>query len=159
MEDDDEGAGGAGGAGNRGNRSSRGKISVYEAEARAAEEEEMRRAVKEVERLRLEMQRASERLEVKGETVVGRKKKRRVRRVGGEGGRDEVGAVGEEGEKDADAQKAPAKKKKKKKAKDADVLAKGPDTEANDAEAKGEGVEEGGVKKKKKKRRVVTMEE
>lgn len=117
-----------------------GRPSRYDVEAREREEEEMRRAVKEVERLRLEMQRASERLEVRGETVVRKKKKGRRVDVEEEGEKKEGGEEGEE--------KAVKKKKKKK--------VKG---EEGKVEAEGEEKVEGVVKKKKKRRRVVSIEE
>lgn len=112
-------------------------------ERKEAEEAEMRRALAEVERLRLEMQRASERLVAKGETVV-KKKKKKVRRPTMEGleSTDGSGLVGGEGEA------APVKKKKKK------VQVEGEET----ALAGGD-TAEGTVKKKKKKRRVVDMGE
>ncbi|PVH95030.1 Adaptor protein complex AP-3 delta subunit [Periconia macrospinosa] len=114
---------------------------------REAEEAEMRRALAEVERKRLEMQRASERIEpTVAETVVSRKvrkKKKKVEEGGGE-------AEGGEGE-------GVVKKKKKKKKEKVEGEGEG------DVEKKNEGgaAEEdaGVVKKKKKKRRVVSMDE
>jgi len=133
--DDDE-------AGN-GNR----KMTKLDIERREQEEAEMKKALKEVERLRLEMQRASERLEARGETVV-KKKKKKVRRATMEG----VEVEGEmiSGNGDGDVEVAPIKKKKKKK-----VRTEGVD--AGDGDGAGEA--EGGVKKKKKKRRVVDLGE
>ena len=133
--DDDE-------AGN-GNR----KMTKLDIERREQEEAEMKKALKEVERLRLEMQRASERLEARGETVV-KKKKKKVRRATMEG----VEVEGEmiSGNGDGDVEVAPIKKKKKKKVR----------TEGVDAgDGNGAGEAEGGVKKKKKKRRVVDLGE
>jgi AP-3 complex subunit delta-1 len=123
------------------------KMTKLDIERREQEEAEMKKALAEVERLRLEMQRASERLEARGETVV-RKKKKKVRRATMEG--PEVEDV-EDGKVDGDEEVAPVKKKKKKK------KAK--------AEGEGGGAAEGGaepdgaVKKKKKKRRVVDLGE
>jgi AP-3 complex subunit delta-1 len=126
--------------GSSGNR----KMTKLDIERREQEEAEMKKALAEVERLRMEMQRASERLEAKGETVV-RKKKKKVRRATMEGpaeveGADEAG--------DASVEVAQVKKKKKKK-----VKAEGADGVAGDvAEAA-----DAGIKKKKKKRRVVEL--
>jgi AP-3 complex subunit delta-1 len=127
------------------------KLTRFEMERQEQEEAEMKRALAEVERLRLEMQRASERLEVKGETVV-KKKKKKVRKAEVEGALpqestgDAEGAEGANG--DGDGGVAPVKKKKKKKTK----------TQGGDAAEEGREAE-GVVKKKKKKRRVVSMDE
>lgn len=124
------------------------KLSRYEVERREQEEAEMKRALAEVERLRLEMQRASERLEVKGETVV-KKKKKKVRKAEVEGAvvvEDPPG--GEQGVQD-EGEAAPVRRKKKKKVKGED----------EERQGEGEGEGEGVAKKKKKKRRVVSMEE
>lgn len=99
--------------------------------------EEEERALREVERLRLEMQRASERIIAREESVVKRRKKKVKPAVGTEGVVKEEPA-GEEGEA------APVKKKKKKK----------PVTIAGAEEAEGA---EPAVKPKKKKRRAVDM--
>jgi len=124
------------------------KLTRFEIERKEQEEAEMKRALAEVERLRLEMQRASERLEAKGETVV-RKKKKKVRKAEVEGEAPAIEVVGvDEGEQDAGP--APMKKKKKKKVK---VDNEG----AVEGDAAGEG--DATAKKKKKKRRVVTMDE
>ncbi|KAJ4301293.1 AP-3 complex subunit delta [Kalmusia sp. IMI 367209] len=123
------------------------KLTASEIERKEAEEAEMKRALAEVERLRLEMQRASERLEAKGETVV-RKKKKKVRRAeveGAPGPEVDDGDV-DAGETQGGGEVAPVKKKKKKK-----VKPEGGEAEGADAE--------GVVKKKKKERRVVAMDE
>jgi AP-3 complex subunit delta-1 len=118
------------------------KLSKLDVERKEAEEAEMARALQAIERSRLEMQRASERVEYNEASVV-KKKKKKVRKVAVEG--DEAAAVEGEGE----AQ--PVKKKKKKKVKSEGGEAQ----EAHDAE----GTAEGEVKKKKKKKRVVVMDE
>lgn len=104
----------------------------YAHEAQQKEDEEMKKAMKEVERLRLEMQRANERVEIpKGMdaegTVVRRKKKKKA------------AATGEEGEA--------VKSKKKKKGKPAE----GAEEEAN-PEGEGDVVK---PKKKKTKQKLV----
>lgn len=125
------------------------KLTKLDIERREQEEAEMKKALAEVERLRLEMQRASERLEAKGEAVV-KKKKKKVRKAEMEG---EL-----EGNADAntapaivEGEAAPAKKKKKKKAK--------PEGAGAEEGEKADGEPEGAVKKKKKKRRTVVMDE
>jgi AP-3 complex subunit delta-1 len=125
------------------------KLTQLEIERKAQEDAEMKKALQEVERLRLEMQRASERLHVKEEVAV-KKKKRKVRKVAVEGDEpaDTLPAGTEAGN---DEQMAPMKKKKKKK-----VKAEGGDDKAIEEPAEGE---EGTVKKKKKKRRTVVMDE
>lgn len=118
-----------------------------EIERREAEEEEMAKAMKEVERLRLEMQRAQERIQPRGApdegTVVKRKKKKKakVEMLGDEASN---AANGEEG--------AVVKKKKKKKRREEGE-------EVN--QAMDERPVEGAVttKVKKKKKRVVTFDE
>jgi AP-3 complex subunit delta-1 len=134
-----------GGSGNR-------RLTALEIERREQEEAEMARALQAVERSRLEMQRASERVEYKEEGVV-KKKKKKVRKAvlegddsvqpGDDGAQPNVeGQAGEEGA-------APVKKKKKKKVKPEGESAEGAHAE----------VPEGEVKKKKKKKRVVVMDE
>lgn len=130
------------------------KHSQLEIERKAQEDAEMKKALQEVERLRLEMQRASERLHVKEEVTV-KKKKKKVRKVAVEGdepaektstgGDGEVQAQGEDGT-------TPIKKKKKKK-----VKPEGEDERSAAGAAEGE--EEGRIKKKKKKRRTVMLDE
>ncbi|KAF2832253.1 Adaptor protein complex AP-3 delta subunit [Ophiobolus disseminans] len=123
--------------------SSNRKLTQLDMERKQQEEADMNKALQEVERLRLEMQRASERLHVKEEVAV-KKKKRKVRKVDVEG--DEpastppVEAVGEE----ADA--APVKKKKKKKVKPEGDIEAGEEAD-------------GTVKKKKKKKRTVILDD
>jgi AP-3 complex subunit delta-1 len=120
------------------------KLTQFEIERKEQEEAEMKKALQEVERLRLEMQRASERLHVKEEVAI-KKKKKKVRKVDVEGdGPAATPPVAPEGE---DASAAPAKKKKKKVK---------PEGEANMGEA---AVEDGQVKKKKKKRRNVVLDD
>jgi AP-3 complex subunit delta-1 len=123
------------------------KLTQFEIERREQEEAEMKKALQEVERLRLEMQRASERLHVKEEVAI-KKKKKKVRKVDVEG--DDPAAtppVVPEGE---DVSAAPVKKKKKKK-----VKAEGDAEEG----AGGDEVADDKVKKKKKKRRTVVLDE
>jgi AP-3 complex subunit delta-1 len=121
------------------------RLTKLDIERKEQEEAEMKKALQEVERLRLEMQRASERLEARGEQTVVRKKKKKVRKVEVEG--DEV--VGSEG--GGDGEVAAVKKKKKKKVK----------TEGLDAgsERKEDGGGDTVAKKKKKKKRVVALDE
>ncbi|KAJ4411216.1 AP-3 complex subunit delta [Didymella pomorum] len=121
------------------------KMSKLDIERKEAEEAEMARALAAIERSRLEMQRASERVEYNEEGVV-KKKKKKVRKVAVEG--DEAPAVaGGEGEGEAQ----PLKKKKKKKVK--------PEGGEGLEQQEAEGTAEGEVKKKKKKKRVVVMDE
>jgi AP-3 complex subunit delta-1 len=123
------------------------RLTQQEVERKAQEDAEMKKALQEVERLRLEMQRASERLHVKEEVAV-KKKKRKVRKVEVEG--DKPTEVPEKAEVggDGDGEAAPIKKKKKKKIKP-----------EGDAEKAADGAAEGEVKKKTKKRRTVVMDE
>jgi AP-3 complex subunit delta-1 len=130
-------------------------------ERRVQEEEDLARAMREVEKKRLEMQRAAERVEEPAEleagTVVRRKSKKKARSVVAAAGEGEVeggsGKGGEEGFK---------KKKKKKKVKDP------VDADAGGDVGKTAGGEDGGqeesataapVKPKKKKKRQVTFDE
>jgi AP-3 complex subunit delta-1 len=125
------------------------KLTQFEIERREHEEAEMKKALQEVERLRLEMQRASERLHVKEEVAV-KKKKKKVRKVDVEG--DDPAATPHAIADGEDASAAPIKKKKKKKVKtegDADEGAAGEEVGADD----------GKVKKKKKKKRTVVLDE
>lgn len=129
------------------------RLTALEVERKALEEAEMARALQAVERSRLEMQRAQERVEYREPEGVVKKKKKKVRKVavggedGGEAGTMEGGGGEGEGEK--------VKKKKKKKVR--------PEGDAEAAEGIAEKVEggegEGEVKKKKKKKRVVVMDE
>ena len=128
--------------------SGRRKMTKLDIERREQEEAEMKKALMEVERLRLEMQRASERLEARGEVTV-KKKKKKVRRADISG--EEAVPHADEGEAAENA--APIKKKKKKKVKPAEEGAEGA---VGEGELEGE---EGVVKKKKKKRRQVVMDE
>jgi AP-3 complex subunit delta-1 len=124
------------------------RMTKLDIERKEAEEAEMKKALMEVERLRLEMQRASERIEAREATTV-KKKKKKVRKADISG--EEVEPQADEAE--VDGGKAPVKKKKKKKPKIED----GNDGAGED-EAKADGGE-GVVKKKKKKRRTVVMDE
>ena len=119
--------------------SSNRRLTALEIERREQEEAEMARALQAVERSRLEMQRANERVNVREEVAV-KKKKKKVRKVAVEGD-DVIESLPVEVEGDA-AQV----KKKKKKAK-------------LESEVEGEKREEVQVKKKKKKKRVVVMDE
>ncbi|KAF2185128.1 Adaptor protein complex AP-3 delta subunit [Zopfia rhizophila CBS 207.26] len=110
-------------------------------ERREQEEAEMKKALQEVERLRLEMQRANERLEAR-EAVTVKKKKKKVRKAEIQGE-----PIGEAAENDK-GEGAVVKKKKKKKAKEGEWGERG-----------AEDVNEGVVKKKNKKRRQVVMDE
>jgi AP-3 complex subunit delta-1 len=120
------------------------KLTQLEIERREQEEAEMKKALQEVERLRLEMQRASERLHVKEEVAV-KKKKKKVRKVDVEG--DDPAAIPPVVPEGEEADVAPVKKKKKKKVK--------PEGDVEQAE----GGEDAAVKKKKKKRRTVVLDE
>jgi AP-3 complex subunit delta-1 len=124
------------------------KLTQFEIERKAQEDAEMKKALQEVERLRLEMQRASERLHVKEEVAV-KKKKKKVRKVDVEGDDPAAPPLAQpEGE---DPSATPVKKKKKKKAK--------PEGDAEKAETGEEPAEEGTVKKKKKKKRTVVLDD
>ncbi|KAK0262207.1 AP-3 complex subunit delta [Friedmanniomyces endolithicus] len=125
--------------------------SHLDVERRRAEEEEMTRAIKEVERLRLEMQRAQERIQPMGVpeegTVVRRKKKKVKKGEGLEGDVDE----GEGGEV--------AKRRKKKKRREGEV---GETQQTDEVVVGGEGGEAdtpANTKRKKKKRQVTFEEE
>jgi len=121
-----------------------------EIERRQVEEEEMQKAMKEVERMRLEMQRAQERVrDPEDAVVVKRKKKKTTARTIGTG--EEV----QEGKADGD--EATTKKVKKKKKKKVDDTDPGDGSGGlADPEA---GAEEGRAPTKKKKRRQVTFDE
>jgi AP-3 complex subunit delta-1 len=124
------------------------KLTQFEIERREQEEAEMKKALQEVERLRLEMQRASERLHVKEEVAV-KKKKKKVRKVDVEGD-DPVATLPAVAEGE-EASAAPVKKKKKKK-----VKVEGDGEEGAGGE---EVADDSKVKKKKKKRRTVVLDE
>ena len=117
--------------------------SQLEIERRQQEEEEMARAMKEVERLRLEMQRAQEQIDAPEEsTVVKRKKKKKARTDALD---DDQAGDGEDGEA------AVKKKKKKKRREDASVE----DEKAGNLL----GEEPPPAKAKRKKKRHVTFDE
>jgi len=121
--------------------------SQLDIERREAEEQEMAVALKEVERLRLEMQRASERIrpnDVPPEGTLVRRKKKSKKKVGSEDLEPGEHVVEE----------SLVKKKKKKKDKDKEAI-KAPDELP---EVPKEAVE-ASIPKKKKKRRQVTFEE
>ncbi|KAF2481022.1 adaptin N terminal region-domain-containing protein [Neohortaea acidophila] len=119
------------------------RSSALEFERRRLEEEEMAKAMKEVERLRLEMQRAQEGIQFgeapEGGTMVVRKKKKKKARV--EGDAEEAANGGDGGEEVGVVKK---KKKKKKMAVEDDGQEQQPEEDA--LVAKG---------KRKKKRQVV----
>lgn len=120
------------------------KLTQLEIERREQEEAEMKKALQEVERLRLEMQRASERLHVKEEVAI-KKKKKKVRKVDVEGDDPAAAPPAEPEGEEADA--APVKKKKRKKVK--------PEGEIE----QGGGGDDTAVKKKKKKKRTVVLDD
>lgn len=131
------------------------RLTQIEMERKEQEEAEMKKALQEVERLRLEMQRASERLHVKEEVAV-KKKKRKVRKVTVD--EDEPANIlpaETETQHEAEGSTAQVKKKKKKKKVEHDNQGE-KSTKAMD---EGEGEGEGQVKKKKKKRRTVALDE
>jgi AP-3 complex subunit delta-1 len=143
----------------RGNTAS----SKLDFERRVQEEEDLARAMREVERKRLEMQRAAERVEepagLEAGTVVKRKGKKKVRSVvaaaAGEGEGESGKGGGEEGVK---------KKKKKKKVKDvvggdSDADAGGDTGNAGGGDGGQEESAAAPVKAKKKKKRQVTFDE
>lgn len=120
-----------------------------DAERRQAEEEEMAKAMKEVERLRLEMQRAQERIQSNDlpeeGTVVRRKKKTKAR----------VEMLGDEPVGDPNGEATGVvKKKKKKKRREVD-----PETTVAATEAADDGDAAPVAKTKRKKRRQVVFEE
>lgn len=135
------------------------KLTAFEIERKAQEDAEMKRALQEVERLRLEMQRASERLHVKEEVAV-KKKKKKVRKVE-VGGDDEASVLGggleARGQAEAEADVAPVKKKKKKKGKGKSEGDGG--NGVNDGGEEEEQEEGKAKKKKKKKKRTVVLDE
>ncbi|KAF4538557.1 Clathrin/coatomer adaptor adaptin-like protein [Lasiodiplodia theobromae] len=125
--------------------------SKLDMERREAEEAEMAKALKEVERLRLEMQRASERIQAKDVPpegqLVKRKKKKAKKEAKGEpeAAEEENQQAAEDSQQAAgEGEAAVVKKKKKKKVKK---------QEDGAAEAEGDG-----KGKKKKKRRMVALE-
>ena len=119
-------------------------------EKRQAEEEEMAKAMKEVERLRLEMQRAQERINLRDApedgTLVTRKKKKKPR----------VEALGNEITEGVNGEDGAVVKKKKKKKKRREVDA---DAEANEEPADPLVEAAPPMKPKRKKKRQVTFDE
>ncbi|KNA96154.1 AP-3 complex subunit delta [Fusarium oxysporum f. sp. lycopersici 4287] len=122
----------------------------FDYEQQQREDVEMQQAMKEVERLRLEMQRANERIQVaQGVDVEGtvvKKKKKKPKK--------DAGAEGAEGEE-------VKPKKKKKKAPRAAVLEEegGDDSSARGVESPASGGEVAVAKKKKKKKRVAEIQD
>ncbi|CAO2649131.1 Nn.00g100800.m01.CDS01 [Neocucurbitaria sp. VM-36] len=126
------------------------KLTQLEIERKEQEEAEMKKALQEVERLRLEMQRASERLHVKEEVAV-KKKKKKVRKVTVEGDEPaKTSPAAAEGHHEPEEKNAPMRKKKKKVR---------PESGAEKATEAGADEEEGKAKKKKKKRRTVVLDD
>jgi AP-3 complex subunit delta-1 len=122
--------------------------SKLEYERRVQEEEELAKAMKEVERLRLEMQRQAERVEEPAEegTVVKRKSKKKAR----------SGVIADEGQSSKSVpDDGIKKKKKKKKVKEADA----PVEAAEPQEDVTEETEQSLAKPKKKKKRQVVFDE
>lgn len=115
---------------------------AFDADRRAQEDEEMARAMREIERLRLEMQRRTEEIpEVgDGEGVIVKKRRKKVR----------TGVIDDEGDQKQGERREEdeAVRKKKKKGK-----------KKIENEAAGEDAEEEDKPKPKKKKRVVTFEE
>ena len=124
-----------------------GGTSQLDIERRQAEEEEMAKAMKEVERLRLEMQRAQERIQVRDApeegTVVKRKKKKKAR----------VEMLGEEPAEAANGDDGAVVKKKKKKKRREDAGEAMEDSNEKAAE------DAAPTKVKRKKKRQVTFDE
>ena len=119
--------------------------SKLEYERRVQEEEELAKAMKEVERLRLEMQRQAERVDEPAEegTVVKRKSKKKAR----------SGVIADDGQSTKSAPDTEIKKKKKKKkVKETEASADAPITQEDVA---GEAEQSLAKPKKKKKRQVV----
>ncbi|KAF2168906.1 hypothetical protein M409DRAFT_65261 [Zasmidium cellare ATCC 36951] len=130
--------------------------SKLDIERRQAEEEEMAKAIKEVERLRLEMQRAQERIQPRDMPEEGTVVKRRTRKKKSKVEfLDDGAGQGGEGDRDGAGNGEVVKKKKKKKRREGEG-----EGEEGVSAAAGEGEEGGGSEvkskaKKKKKRQVV----
>ncbi|KAK3677575.1 AP-3 complex subunit delta [Recurvomyces mirabilis] len=129
--------------------STRNSASQIDIERRQAEEDEMSKAIKEVERLRLEMQRAQEGIRLRDMpeegTMVKRKKKKKAR----------VELLGDEAEATkGEADEVTTKKKKKKKRKEDDVAE--PIAAQQD---EGTDAETAPTKTKRKKKRLVTLDD
>ena len=120
------------------------KGSQLDVERREAEEAEMARAMKEVERLRLEMQRAQERVESKQDTTVVKKKPRKVRATSTEAPDNVI--VDDRELKEGEGTKVRKKKKKK-------------TTTQGDGNDQDGVIEEVPATKKKKRRRVANLDE
>ncbi|CAI6341463.1 unnamed protein product [Periconia digitata] len=134
-------------------------ITRAEQERREMEEAEMKRALAEVERKRLEMQRASERIEaVGGEVVVSRKKKKKKVAAAPKMAGDVGPSAAAEAE-DNNGEEAVVKKKKKKKIKKDDNGDGENQRDDDQGHAGEEAPETAPVKKKKKKRRVVGLDD
>ena len=119
-------------------------------ERRQQEEEEMAKAIKEVERARLEMQRAQERVEATHIPEEGTLVKRKKKKTKPKAPEEEKPVESEKAVDDAEGTTA-VKKKKKKKAKEENV-----DDAAGDA---GADVEAATVKTKRKKKRQINFDE
>ncbi|RMZ74126.1 AP-3 complex subunit delta [Pyrenophora seminiperda CCB06] len=128
------------------------KLTQFEVERKAQEDAEMKKALQEVERLRLEMQRASERLQVKEEVAV-KKKKRKVRKVAVDGDDSTEAPVADVRISEEEKAAAVKRKKKKKGKLDGEV------EKASEQAGESKGEDNGKIKKKKKKRRTVVMED
>ncbi|KAK0280555.1 AP-3 complex subunit delta [Friedmanniomyces endolithicus] len=129
--------------------------SHLDVERRRVEEEDMTRAIKEVERLRLEMQRAQERIQplnVPEEGTVVRRKKKKVKKGEGlEGGVNEGEGV--------DVAKPKKKKKKKRREGEVDETVEAGEVADGGEGEGGEGEVPAQTKRKKKKRQVTFEEE
>ncbi|EUC40899.1 hypothetical protein COCMIDRAFT_9304 [Bipolaris oryzae ATCC 44560] len=141
------------------------KLTALEMERKAQEDAEMKRALQEVERLRLEMQRASERLLVKEEVAVKKKKKRKVRKVAVEGDEPDemaleatIGVDGGEAGDGEEAKTTPVKKKKKKKVQTVEGDG-GSQDKVDQGQPEAGDQDDTKVKKKKKKRRTVVIDD
>jgi len=122
--------------------------SKLEYERRLQEEEELAKAMKEVERLRLEMQRQAERVDEPAEegTVVKRKSKKKAR----------SGVIADDGQSTKSAPDTEVKKKKKKKVKETDASVDATTVPQDDV---AEEAEQPVAKPKKKKKRQVVFDE
>ncbi|KAK4546156.1 hypothetical protein LTR36_002293 [Oleoguttula mirabilis] len=128
----------------------------FDVERRQAEEEEMARAIREVERLRLEMQRAQERIQPRGAlaeegVVVTRKKVRKKKKVDT---LSEEPAAAAADDDDGEEGGTAVKKKRRKKRKEG-----GEDSVASEKPAADERDSEVPVKPKRKKKRQVTFDD
>jgi AP-3 complex subunit delta-1 len=130
------------------------------------EEEDLARAMKEVERKRLEMQRAAERVEEPAELEAGMVVKRKSKKKARSGVLPAEGGGGEGGGERGDGEEGVKKKKKKKKVKDVDGSAGAGGGDVGKTAGEDVGQEENAtaaaaapVTAKKKKKRQVTFDE